>query len=192
MAGLGFTRAKQYDLAFRYLLKAAELGNVSAQSLTGENYLLGEGTPMNYSKAFEWLSKASDHQDASAESALGMIYRFGMGVPINYTLAEFWYTQAAAHGDRTARADLQAMKESQSANQTLGLGSINQAGSGLSAHSPWQRATLVSDVAADGVSLRRCSYRSLNGYGFSTNRNGVCPVLVEVDPVTNTSRDVAH
>ena len=121
---------------------------------------------------------------------LGVMYAYGQGVPQNSTLAAFWFRRSIAHGDHDAEADLDKLNRNTASQQRAMDAATSLLQTPTSTATRWERATLEHDDAADGVSLRKCSFRSLNGFAFSVNRRGVCPVVVEVDPVSGTSRDL--
>lgn len=51
---------KDKEMAFKYYMKAAELGNDEAMAEVGMCYLNGEGVNQSDSQAFAWLSKSND------------------------------------------------------------------------------------------------------------------------------------
>lgn len=89
--------------AVQWWRKAAEQGNVEAQSDLGVTYSCGEvRVPRDYSEAAKWLRLASDWGDVVAQNDLAEMYRDGKGVPQDYALAHMWFNLAAAKGNADA------------------------------------------------------------------------------------------
>lgn len=72
--------AKDYANALPSLLAAAGEGDVQAQALACESYLLGRGVPRNHARAAEWCRPAADAGSPLAQGILGM-FRLNGGVP---------------------------------------------------------------------------------------------------------------
>ncbi len=83
--------------------KAAEQGDVNAQSILGAMYYEGKGVQKNYAKAFEWFEKAAKQGDADAQNILGLRYYNGEGVPKDYTKAFEWF-------EKQSSKDMQMLK----------------------------------------------------------------------------------
>jgi uncharacterized protein len=86
------------DLAegVKWLRKAAEGGEVSAQDYLGVLYATGDsGLEQDYSQAAKWYRKAADQGDPHAQNSLGSMYAQGEGVPQDYVQAYTWYNLAA-------------------------------------------------------------------------------------------------
>jgi len=79
----------------KYLLAAANQGNVDAQALLAGFYWY-QNTPEGFTKAKQWYEKAAAKNNAESMYALGYMYEHGNGVPQNYDLALNWYKKAAA------------------------------------------------------------------------------------------------
>jgi TPR repeat protein len=98
-----------YQQAAEWYEKAANRGNMYAQTSLGILYYLGLGVPKNYTKAAEWYKKAAEQGDASAMYNLAGCYRLGRGVEQNDELAAK-YNQKAANMDMPeAQAELAGM-----------------------------------------------------------------------------------
>ena len=80
----------------------AELGNLEAQYVLGNCYMVGKGVEQDYTKAFEWLNKASLQGNHNGQYLMGICYTFGYGVEKNYNLAVEWLQKAAEQGDESA------------------------------------------------------------------------------------------
>ncbi|MCD8245275.1 MAG: hypothetical protein LUD38_16070 [Parabacteroides sp.] len=52
----------------------------------------------------------------------------------------------------------------------------------------WESATLAGDAPTGDIMLKRCFYKTLGGYSFSTVRRGICPFTVQVNPETGQYR----
>ena len=92
--------------------KAAEQGDVNAQSILGAMYYEGKGVQKNYAKAFEWFEKAAEQGHANAQYNLGVMYANGESVPKDYTRAIAWYQKAAEQGFANAQDALNKIKQS--------------------------------------------------------------------------------
>lgn len=98
-----------YQQAVEWYEKAANKGNMYAQTSLGILYYLGLGVPKNYTKAAEWYKKAAEQRDASAMYNLAGCYMLGRGVKQNDELAAK-YNQKAANMDMPeAQAELAGM-----------------------------------------------------------------------------------
>ncbi|WP_244062436.1 tetratricopeptide repeat protein, partial [Aeromonas caviae] len=67
--------------------KAAEQGEVIAQSSLGSMYDNGKGVPQDYKQAVTWFRKAAEQGHAYAQFSLGSMYHEGNGVPQDYKQA---------------------------------------------------------------------------------------------------------
>lgn len=86
---------KNYQLAFKWYLKAAEQGDISAQYHLADMYLYGEDVPRDYSLAMHWYKIAAEKNSYYAQSKLGLLYQYGLGVPQDDTAGANWYKKAA-------------------------------------------------------------------------------------------------
>ena len=83
-------KKNQPEEAFKWYLKAAELGHPEAQLIVGECYTWGHGTARNHDKAFLWLLKAAEQKQMAAYKLVSGCYRYGNGTPINTQKADYW------------------------------------------------------------------------------------------------------
>jgi len=92
---------------FKWLLKAAEQGKVSPESLTiiGAMYLRGSGVPQNYLEAKKWLTDAAKLGSLAAQNDLAYLYYNGLGGERDYAKALELYEKAALQGDAMAQAN---------------------------------------------------------------------------------------
>ncbi len=96
---------KTGPLAERWLRKAAEQGNITAQVYLGSLYEHGKGIPQNYAEAAKWYRKAAERGGSGmgawpgtirdAQELLGRLYRDGRGVEKDYKEAAKWFQKAA-------------------------------------------------------------------------------------------------
>lgn len=96
---------------FKWLLKAAEQGKVSPQSLNiiGSMYLRGNMVPQNFLEAKRWLTKAADQGNRAAQNDLAYLYFNGLGGDRDYSKALALYEAAAVQGDAMAMANVGLM-----------------------------------------------------------------------------------
>ena len=87
---------------FETNLKAAESGDVSAQSNLGFMYAKGISVEKNIDEAIKWYKKAAENGHLNSQFNLGVIYAKGRGVEQNYHEAFKWYKMAAEQNDVTA------------------------------------------------------------------------------------------
>ena len=78
--GLFCCREKNYEEAYKWLIKSGEHGNAYAQCILGSMYYNGEGGRQDYSEAAKWYRKAADNGHTVALYDLGMMYYEGKGV----------------------------------------------------------------------------------------------------------------
>lgn len=105
---------------FKWLLKAAEQGKVSPESLAiiGGMYLRGSGVPQNYQEAKKWLNKAAELGNLAAQNDLAYIYYNGLGGEQDFSKALTLYEQAALQGDVLAQANTGLMYASGTGTDT--------------------------------------------------------------------------
>ena len=89
--------------------KAAEQGNVDAQSLLGLLYEYGTGVAQDDKQAVAWYRKAAEQGDVDAQFLLGAMYALGKGVAQDDKQAVAWTRKAAEQGDAAAQYLLGAM-----------------------------------------------------------------------------------
>ena len=91
------------------VLKAAELGDASAQNNLGEMFRDGEGVARDATEAVKWFHKAAEQGDATAQLNLGSMYFTGAGVPKDDAEAVRWWRKAAEQGVVYAQFNLGTM-----------------------------------------------------------------------------------
>lgn len=92
---------------FKWLLRAAEQGRASTESLAiiGAMYLRGSAVPQNYLEAKKWLSLAAEQGNLAAQNDLAYLYYNGLGGERDYKKALELYQKAAFQGDALAQAN---------------------------------------------------------------------------------------
>jgi len=89
---------QEYYIAFKYLQKATDLGNIDALWKLGICYLFGEGTFKDEKRGVELIKKAAEKGHCSAQADIGICYYDGIGVIQNYSEAFNWLKKAAEQG----------------------------------------------------------------------------------------------
>ncbi len=97
---------QDYEEAFKWFQKAANLGEPSAQFNVGMMYAAGTGVKQDLTEAAKWYRKSAEQGKASAQLNLGMMYISGRGIRQNIEEGKKWLTKAAEQGDMTAKANL--------------------------------------------------------------------------------------
>lgn len=95
-----------YTRAARLIRKAAEHGNVRAQTGLGLLYEHGLGVSKNYNEAVRWFRQAADQGYALAQNELGFMYAKGRGVNRDFTQAAAWCRLAAQQGSAVAERNV--------------------------------------------------------------------------------------
>lgn len=92
---------------FKWLLKAAEHGKTSPESLSiiGAMYMRGSMVPQNFLEAKKWLDLGSRQGSRAARTDLAYLYYNGLGGERDYEKALALYEQAALQGDILAQAN---------------------------------------------------------------------------------------
>lgn len=97
---------EDYEMAVKWLRKAAEQEHADAQFNLGRCYQNGLGVPQDYNEAVKWYQKAAEQGDASAQTNLGLCYLGGDGVPQDINKAIEWFQKAAEQGHWVAQFNL--------------------------------------------------------------------------------------
>ena len=95
----------------KFVAALAEEGDVSAQTLLGHMYRVGDGVPQDDAEAARWFRRAAERGDASAQYNLGDMYFDGEGVPRDHAKAAEWYRRAAEQGHASAQFGLGVLLE---------------------------------------------------------------------------------
>ena len=105
---LGQGVPKSYPKAVKWLTKAAQQGNVKAQSGLALIYFGGEeGVQRNYTEAERWARKAALKGDPLAQTVIGELFLRGTpGIMVDYSEAAAWFYKAAIQGNAWAQGEL--------------------------------------------------------------------------------------
>lgn len=87
--------------------RAAEQGDVAAQSMLGNLYYQGQGVAQSYAEAAKWFRKAAEQGDAHGQYVLGLMYISAQGVSQDFAEGEKWLRKAADQGHKEAQEGLQ-------------------------------------------------------------------------------------
>lgn len=91
---------------FRNCLRAAELGNVQAQTNLGVMYIQGDGVEMDAETGLMWLCRAADAGDTGAQFNAATLLSAGKSVEPDAARAVAYYRMAAEAGYFPAQARL--------------------------------------------------------------------------------------
>jgi len=104
---------RDYAQAVKWLTKAAEQGDNSAQNELALMYYTGDGVRQDYPEAAKWWTKAAAGGDGNAQHRLGLMYRDGQGVRQDVNEAIMWLTKAAEQDNITTQILLALMYSGQ-------------------------------------------------------------------------------
>ncbi|KAG0249570.1 hypothetical protein DFQ27_009942, partial [Actinomortierella ambigua] len=91
--------AQTPTMAFQWMHKAAQQGDVEAENALGWFYRTGFGVEAkDASIAAAWFYRAADKGHREAQNNLGCLYHIGLGVDRTPHLAAFYYREAAEQG----------------------------------------------------------------------------------------------
>jgi TPR repeat protein len=95
-----------FNLAFRLLKTAADLGDSDAQVNLGYMYARGQGTKADQAEAMRLYRLSADSGNGEGMNAIAYKYTYGTGVPIDMKMAVRWYCRAIAQGNPRALNNL--------------------------------------------------------------------------------------
>ena len=95
-----------YPEAFKWLHRAAELGDPGAMNSVAVMYSIGAGVPMDTAESLVWLNRAAQAGNPGAMHTLGYIYAIGKNVPQDMATAMKWLRLAADKGESGAMLKL--------------------------------------------------------------------------------------
>ncbi len=98
--GLHYYLKKEYNVALKWLKKAASYGYPDAMFYIGLCYHYGYGVTSDHAKAMEWYQKASDQNYAESQNNIGLLYKHGLGVEKNEEIALEWFRKARDNGSQ--------------------------------------------------------------------------------------------
>ncbi len=87
----GAAKRRNADWVYRWIVRAAELGNPSAEAELGWKHFYGNGAVQDYALAASWYTKSAAHGFASSQYRLAKMYDSGTGVQANMETAYFWW-----------------------------------------------------------------------------------------------------
>ena len=105
----GYEASKFDSEALEKLHRAAETGNVAAQSELGHIYMQGLGVPADDAEAVKWYQRAAEQSNADSQNTLGLMYQNGRGVPQDSAEAVKWYRRAAEQNHAAGQYNLPGM-----------------------------------------------------------------------------------
>ena len=89
--------------AFRWYLRAAELGNISAMNDLAYCLINGFGIPANPEEGFAWALRAAEKGHSPSQVMVGECYMSGTGTKADGEKALLWLRRAAMQGNNRAR-----------------------------------------------------------------------------------------
>ena len=104
-----FSRQKNDAEAFKWHMKAAELGAPYAMSEIATMYMQGASVEQNDSEGVKWLKRAAKLKNPAAMSMLARMYELRIGVEQDISKALKWYIDAANAGETHARERLNTL-----------------------------------------------------------------------------------
>ena len=96
--------------AIKWYRKAADQGDVVAESNLGFMFENGNGVAKDDVEALKWYQKAAAQGEAVAQYNLGARYEAGHGVPKDEVESYKWYLLAGAQGNVTAKKNSSALE----------------------------------------------------------------------------------
>lgn len=99
----GEVTTQNFNMAFKYYKKAADLGHREAMRKLGNFYEFGQGVEKNDSLAFREYHKAANAGNPIGMTCVAHCYQCGIGVEPNISIAWHWYITAAKNGDIEAQ-----------------------------------------------------------------------------------------
>ncbi len=102
LQGIGVPQ--NYQEAWEYLKRAADLGDVTAKKNLAYMYYNGLTGKPDYEQALQLYKEAAFLGDEVSQSNVGMMYAEGMGAGVDRVRAYAWYSLAASQGNLAAVA----------------------------------------------------------------------------------------
>ena len=103
LKGYSASLKHNYQEAFKWYKKAAELGDAVAMGWLGFMYSEGKGTLRDDKEAFKWFKKAAELGNADVMHLLGLMYFQGIGIPKNPQQAKYWIKKSYDAGNKNAQ-----------------------------------------------------------------------------------------
>lgn len=95
-----------YEQAFYWYKKSAELDDFLAQSILAEMYYKGENIPKDMERAFFWFKRSAELGNTDAYDRLAKMYYDGLGTLTDKNQAFYWYKESAKEGSASAQFNL--------------------------------------------------------------------------------------
>lgn len=108
-AGLTAYEQKDYPVAVKAFLSAAEKGHAGAQYRLGVCYYKGRGVKKDWNEAFRWFYEAARQDDPDALYRLGLCYEQAIGTDRDMERALFCWGRAAEFGHADAQCKVGEM-----------------------------------------------------------------------------------
>ncbi|KAG0254926.1 hypothetical protein DFQ27_006576, partial [Actinomortierella ambigua] len=105
--GLGVDQ--NHTEAFKWYLRAAELGSTLGQYMAGDCLMYGRGTSVNHERVAYWMQLAADNGHPRAQDYIGWMYESGHRYERDYDQAFSWFSKAAVQADAKAQYHLGLM-----------------------------------------------------------------------------------
>jgi TPR repeat protein len=195
------TRAGMIADANRWINLAGEAGDANAQYELGLMHASGTDVDRDVYKAARWFQLAAQQGHALAQYFYGLALIGGTGVVRDQASGMRMMRNAADQGQREAIDYLNAMQDRQAMaaeqmrrrlldqferERQLGAQAPRSASAPRgSAEANWQMGMLEGEEPA-GLMNKRCFYKTLLGFEFSTVDGVLCKPNVYVDPVRGT------
>lgn len=97
---------ENYESAFYWFKKAADMGASTSQRILGLCYEKGDGVEKDFEKAIYWYQKAADNGNSEAKQRIGWCYKNGIGFQRDLKKAAYNFAKAAESGETTAQCNL--------------------------------------------------------------------------------------
>jgi TPR repeat protein len=78
--------------AAKFLTRAAELGDATAQNAMGELHRMGRGVPKDFEVAARYFAQSAQQADSEGAKNMGLAYAKGHGVELNRVQAYLWFS----------------------------------------------------------------------------------------------------
>ena len=143
---------RNYNEAFHWFSRAAEMGVAEAQLQLGGCYHYGLGTTPNYSMAAKYYRLSAGQTNFVAMKSLGYLLMNGYGVETNEDEAKYWLMRAANEGrNRRAMYNLGVLYEQKHPDTNAMIEGLK-----------WIKQ---SAVMGDGLAADELSHFYFNGWG---------------------------
>ena len=104
--------------AAKWMRKAAEQGNSSAQKDLSVMYSTGAGVPLDYVEVVKWMRKAAEQGHTGAQYNLGRFHYYGSyGVPKDEVEGYAWLLLAKANGIKESSEKISDLEKRLTAKQ---------------------------------------------------------------------------